>query len=192
MTRYTAALFVFFLAVLSPGAARGETEEKGGFNPFKTLGKRIVQTWESNDIDFYLPVHTWHNRFMYDSSHIEEKGYNENPWGFGIGRSFHDEDRDSHGLYLVGFMDSNNRFQYMGGYIFVKNWYFDQEKDWSAGLGYTLGITGRHEYDYIPLPLPLPVLSLRYKQLAVQATYVPGSYNDANVLFTWLRWHWER
>ena len=45
---------------------------------------------------------------------------------------------------------------------------------------------------YIPLPLPLPVLSLRYKQLAVQATYVPGSYNDANVLFTWLRWHWER
>ena len=189
MNRYSviALIFLFFPAILPPGEAKGEES----FNPLGTLSQRIVQAWESDKYDFYLPVNTWHNRLMYDSPHRRERGYNEQPWGFGLGRYFLDEDLDSHGLYLLGFMDSNDKFQYMGGYNFVKNWYFDEKKDWSAGLGYTLGLTGRHEYDYIPIPLPLPVFSLRYKKLAVQAAYVPGLYNEGNVLFTWLRWHMD-
>ena len=189
MNRYFVIILIFFLfsAVLPPGEVKGEES----FNLFRTLGKRIAQAWESDKYDLYLPVHTWHNRFMYDSHYRKEREYNEQPRGLGLGRYFLDEDLDSHGLYLLGFTDSNYKFQYMGGYIFVKNWYFDEEKDWSAGLGYTLGLTGRYEYDYIPLPLPLPVFSVRYKKLAVQTSYVPGPYNDFNVLFTWLRWHMD-
>ena len=155
--------------------------------PLDILKKRIVQAWDSKGYDFYLPLYSWHNRYMYDSV----SKYNEHPWGAGFGRSFRDEDGDSHALYILGFMDSNNRFQPIGGYAFVKNWPLDEEKDWSAGLGYTLSITARHEYDYIPLPLPLPLLSLQYKQVAIQAAYVPGVYNDGNVLFAWFRWHFE-
>jgi len=177
-------LFLFF-ALSPPGEAKSEES----FNPLRTLGKRIGQAWESDKYDLYLPVNNWHNRFMYDSDYRKEKGYNELPWGLGVGRYFLDEDLDTHGLYLLGFKDSNHKFQYIGGYVFLKNWYFDEKKDWSAGLGFTLSLTGRHEYDYIPLPLPLPIFSLRYKKIAVQTTYVPGSKNDSNVLFTWLCWY---
>ncbi len=158
-----------------------------GDNPFAILKKRIIQAWDSKGYDFYLPLYSWHNRYMYDSV----SKYNEHPWGAGFGRSFRDEDGDSHALYIMGFMDSNNRFQPIGGYAFVKNWALDEKKDWSVGLGYTLSITARHEYDYIPLPLPLPLISLQYKQVAIQAAYVPGVYNDGNVLFAWFRWHFE-
>lgn len=159
----------------------------GNESPFAILKKRIIQTWDAKGYDFYLPLYSWHNRYMYDSV----SKYNEHPWGAGFGRSFRDEDGDSHALYIMGFMDSNNRFQPIGGYAFIKNWALDEKKDWSVGLGYTLSITARHEYDYIPLPLPLPLLSLQYKQVAIQAAYVPGVYNDGNVLFAWFRWHFE-
>jgi palmitoyl transferase len=178
-------IFFFLFAVLPPGAAKGED----GASLLGILGQRITRAWESDKYDLYLPVNTWHNRFMYDQDYRKEREYNEQPWGLGIGRYFLDEDLDSHGLYVMGFADSNYQFQYIGGYVFVKNWSFDEKKEWSAGPGYTLSLTGRHEYYYVPLPLPLPVVSVRYKKLAVQAAYVPGSRNDANVLFTWLRWN---
>lgn len=156
---------------------------------FARFTKRIIQTWESKEYDLYLPVYIWHNRLMYDSSQI--KKYNEIPWGGGFGRSFLDEDGDSHSLYLMSFMDSNNYVQPIGGYAYIKNWYLDEQKDWSVGLGYTLSLTARHEYNYIPLPLPLPLFSVQYKQFAIQGTYIPSHYNDGNVLFTWLRWHFD-
>ncbi len=170
-------------SVGAEGADAGGT----GFNPFAILKKRIIQAWESDEYDLYLPAYTWHNRFMYDSV----SRYNEFPWGGGFGRSFRDEDGDSHSLYFMGFVDSNYQFQPIGGYAYIKNWYLDSQKDWAVGLGYTLSITARHEYDYIPLPLPLPLASLQYKQFAIQATYIPSHYNDGNVLFAWLRWHFE-
>lgn len=169
----------------APAGAAKPAPDKAG--PLAILKKRIIQAWNSKEYDFYLPFYAWHNRFMYDSV----SKYNEYPWGAGVGRSFRDEDGDSHSLYVMGFMDSNDRFQPIGGYAFVKNWSLGEKKDWSAGLGYTLSITARHEYNYIPLPLPLPLLSLQYKQVAIQAAYVPGLRNDGNVLFTWFRWHLE-
>ena len=167
----------------APADAANPAPDKPG--PLAILKKRIVQAWDSKEYDLYLPLYTWHNRYMYDSV----SKYNEHPWGAGFGRSFRDEDGDSHALYLMGFMDSNNRFQPIGGYAFTKNWPLDEKKDWAAGLGYTLSVTARHEYDYIPLPLPLPFVSLQYKQIAIQATYIPGRYNAGNALFTWFRWH---
>lgn len=169
----------------APSAAAPRDEAQDGL--FPALKKRIVQTWNSNEYDIYLPVHTWHNRLTYDAGKV--KKYNEQPWGGGIGRSMRDEDGDTHSLFIMGFQDSHNRFEPYGGYAYMKNWYAGKTEDLSAGLGFVLGVTARDQYDYIPLPLPLPIFGVRYKQLAVQSAYIPGGYNDGNVLFTWLRWH---
>ncbi|WP_420804456.1 hypothetical protein [Yersinia pestis] len=37
------------------------------------------------------------------------------------------------------------------------------------------------------LPLPLPLISIEYNRLSLQTTYIPGTYNNGNVLFTWIR-----
>lgn len=126
---------------------------------------------------------------MYDKS--KARSYNENSWGFGLGRSVADEDGDSHCLVIMGFQDSHNQFQPYGGYAFFKNYRFDAAGDWTLGLGFSLGVTARHEYNYLPLPLPLPLASVQYKNFAAQFAYIPGGYNDGNVLFAWLRWHLE-
>ena len=161
-------------------ASDKDTPEEPGVTSaaFETLKKRIIQAWE---YDIYVPAYTWYNRLAYDSSHIRR--YNETPWGGGIGRSLYDEDGDSHSLYLMAFMDSHDYVQGIGGYAYIKNWHPDESRDRAFGVGYTLSLTGRYEHNYIPMPLP--IVSARYKQLAVQAAYIPGVRNNGNVLFTW-------
>lgn len=168
---------------MTPGNTGG-TEEGGLFSHW---AKRVKQTWNSDQYDIYIPAYSWHNRLMYDKHKVRQ--YNEHPWGFGLGKSITDEDGDWHSLYIMGFMDSHDKFEPYGGYAFVKNWRPGEQKDFALGAGVALGVTARHEYHYIPLPLPLPVVSLEYKNVSVQAAYIPGGYNDGNVLFTWLRWH---
>jgi palmitoyl transferase len=154
-----------------------------------SLRQSIADTWHSNEYDLYIPTYTWHNRLMYDSERVRQ--YNETPWGIGVGKSMKDKDGDSHFLFIMEFQDSHNRFEPYGGYAFQKNWYFDQARNWSAGIGYVLGITAREQYNYIPFPLPLPIGGIQYKRLAVQAAYIPGGYNDGNVLFIWTRWRFR-
>ena len=156
---------------------------------FASLCRRIADTWHSNRYDLYIPVYTWHNRFMYDSETV--KKYNENPWGIGFGKFMRDEKGNSHFLFIMEFQDSHNKFQPYGGYAYEKNWYLDQAGDWSACLGYVLGITARDQYNYIPFPLPLPIGGIQYKRFAVQAAYIPGGYDNGNVLFTWARWNFR-
>ena len=153
---------------------------------FAAFCKRIADLWHSDQYSLYIPAYTWHNRLMYDSDRVKE--YNENPWGVGVGKSVTDEKGNTHLLFIMEFQDSHNKFEPYGGYAFQKNWYLDQAKDWSAGIGYVLGITARDQYNYIPFPLPLPIGGIKYKNFAVQAAYIPGLYNDGNVLFTWARW----
>ena len=54
--------------------------------------------------------------------------------------------------------------------------------------GFTVGVTARSDYSYIPFPAILPLVSVEYRRLALQATYIPGGHNNGNVLFGWLRW----
>ncbi len=172
----------------TPGMNSAESPETNpGF--FTRVGDRLVSIWNAPTFDLYVTAYTWHNRLMYSESHV--KRYNEYPWGGGFGRSLYDEDGDWHGLYFLGFTDSNYRFEPFAGYGYVKNWKLDEAGDWKVGLGYTAGITARGNYHYIPFPALLPLLSLEYMRLAVQMTYIPGEYNDGNVLFMWLRWHFD-
>ncbi len=152
---------------------------------FQQLKQDVKDTWESDKYDAYIPVYTWHNRLFYDKEKIED--YNEEPWGFGIGKSHYDAAGNWHGLYAMGFKDSNFYLETIFGYAYQKNWYVNCNRDFSVGVGYTLSLTQRHEYKYIPVPLPLPLAGITYKRFSVQAAYVPGIKNNGNVLFTWLR-----
>lgn len=153
------------------------------------LTSRISQVWNAPTLDIYVPFLAWHNRLMWDS----DERFNEFAYGFGLGKTIHDEDGDTHSLGIMGFCDSGKEFQPYMGYVYTKNWAFDEAKDFRVGIGFTLGLTARKEYlgvdfNYFPpIPVVLPVVGIEYKQLALQATYIPGGRNNNNVLFTWAR-----
>ena len=151
----------------------------------QTLKDDVAATWLSEEYDAYVPLYAWHNRLTYDQEHIDK--YNENPWGFGLGKSRYDEKGNWHGLYAMAFKDSNKHLETFFGYAWMKNWFVNCNPDWRVGIGYTIGRTQRSEWLYIPVPAPLPIAGVEYKQLALQAAYVPGLKNDGNVLFIWTR-----
>lgn len=148
------------------------------------LGQNIKDTLNCGRPTAHIPVNAWHNRLAYDKKHI--KKYNENPWGLGIGKYLY-EGKDWHGVYAMVFEDSNRHAETFFGYAFIKNYSLDEADNWRAGIGYTLGITQRHEYHYIPIPAPLPIASLSYKNVSLNAAYVPGLKNNGNVLFSWIK-----
>lgn len=144
----------------------------------------LSQTWQSEDYELYIPVNTWHNRNYYSSEKIDE--FNETPWGLGVGKYRLDDDGDWHGIYAMAFSDSHRDIEPVAGYGFQKIWH--QTENLRIGAGYTAGFTMRRRSNYIPIPIILPLLSVGYKQLDVQTTYVPGGEGNGNILFTWLRW----
>lgn len=194
MFRFFVVLFSGLVVCAVSVEAAEAKKEVPNWNIFTEEGRDYVwgrakynfsETWNSDSYDLYIPFYAWHNRLAYDSEHI--KKYNEEAWGLGFGKYRYDEDGDWHGLYAIAFKDSNFYLETMFGYAYQKNWFVNCNRDFRVGLGFTIGLTQRHEYNYIPVPLPLPMAGIEYGRLALQAAYVPGIKNDGNVLFTWLR-----
>ncbi len=194
MFRFFVVLFSGLVVCAVSVEAAEAKKEVPNWNIFTEEGRDYVwgrakynfsETWNSDSYDLYIPFYAWHNRLAYDSEHI--KKYNEEAWGLGFGKYRYDEDGDWHGLYAIAFKDSNFYLETMFGYAYQKNWFVNCNRDFRVGLGFTVGLTQRHEYNYIPVPLPLPMAGIEYGRLALQAAYVPGIKNDGNVLFTWLR-----
>ncbi|WP_369788881.1 lipid IV(A) palmitoyltransferase PagP [Rouxiella sp. WC2420] len=171
-----------------PGVtSENSIEQPSGFSGWWSSWKNDVSTtWSAPQRhDLYLPVITWHNRLTYDRAHTDN--YNERPWGAGYGISRYDEKGDWHGLYIMAFKDSFNKWEPIGGYGYEKIWRPLQDQGFKLGLGYTAAVTARNNYNYIPIPLVLPLASIGYERLTLQATYIPGTYNNGNVFFAWLR-----
>lgn len=145
----------------------------------------IKETYYSNEnVDLYLPSITWHARFAYSTE--KARSYNETPSGIGIGKSRFDSKGNWHGLYIMGFKDSFSYIEPIAGYGWEKIWR-PVNDDFRLGLGYTAGITARHNLNYVPLPLVLPMASVGYGPATFQMTYIPGTYNNGNVYFAWFR-----
>ncbi|CNK18756.1 lipid IV(A) palmitoyltransferase PagP [Yersinia alsatica] len=162
------------------------TPSAGDDSLWQRLMNNISQAWDSPNQELYIPLNTWHNRWTYDDDKIES--YNERPWGIGYGKYRYDEDNNWHSVYAMAFMDSHNEVEPIIGYGYQKMWIPGEMDGWRFGIGFTASITARHEYHYIPIPLPLPLISIEYNKFALQTTYIPGTYNNGNVLFTWMRW----
>ncbi|NOU39934.1 MAG: lipid IV(A) palmitoyltransferase PagP [Methylotenera sp.] len=144
----------------------------------------LLQTWDSTDYELYVPISAWHNRSYYSSEKIDT--YNEQPWGLGLGKYRFDEEGDWHALYVMAFQDSHSDIEPLAGYAFQKIW--RPTDDLRLGVGYSVGLTLRKDYNYLPLPILAPLFSVEYKRLALQSTYIPGGTGNGNILFTWLRW----
>ena len=150
------------------------------------IPSRLSCAWhDATRPDIYLPVITWHNRYMYNDEHIGR--YNERPWGAGYGISYYDEADNWHGFYAMVFKDSFNKWEPIAGYAREYRWRPAADQHFSLGAGYTVGITARENWDYIPVPIVLPLASVNYRKLSFQATYIPGGRNNGNVFFGWFR-----
>ncbi|HBR2690909.1 TPA: lipid IV(A) palmitoyltransferase PagP [Klebsiella pneumoniae] len=153
---------------------------------YHTLSNNVAQTWnEPEHYDLYVPAITWHARFAYDKEKTDK--YNERPWGAGFGVSRWDEKGNWHGLYLMAFKDSFNKWEPIGGYGWEKTWRPLTDQNFHLGLGYTLGVTARDNWNYIPIPVILPLASIGYGPATFQMTYIPGTYNNGNVYFALAR-----
>jgi palmitoyl transferase len=174
-------LMVFTMLLVSTAAF---AEEPVKHSAWSVVQDTLSQTWQSPNYELYIPVNMWHNRSYYSAEQIET--YNEQPWGLGVGKYRFDDDGDWHALYGMVFLDSHRRVEPMAGYGFQKMW--RPTDNFRLGAGYTVGFTARENTHYLPIPVILPLLSVEYKQMAVQSTYVPGFSGKGNILFTWLRW----
>jgi palmitoyl transferase len=141
-------------------------------------------TWQSNRYALYVPLDTWHNRYMYTPQEISQ--YNERPWGLGVARYRYDQDGNWHAWYAMAFLDSHRKVEPAVGYGYQKIWH--PAEDWRLGAGVTAGLTARADYGYLPLPVLLPLVSVGVGRLTLQSTYVPGGKGFGNVLFTCLLW----
>lgn len=63
-----------------------------------------------------------------------------------------DDKGNWHGLYLMAFKDSFNKWEPIGGYGWEKTWRPLADDNFHLGLGYTLGVTARDNWNYIPIP----------------------------------------
>ncbi len=144
----------------------------------------LDETWDSDQYELYVPLHTWHNRRSYTAEHIA--GFNENPWGVGIGKVRYDSLGNWHSLYMMEFQDSHDEVEPLAGYGYEMTW--RQGANWRLGLGYTVGVTARQDVSYVLVPFILPLASIEYGRFSLQSTYVPGGKGYGNILFTWMRW----
>ena len=166
--------FIFALSVQAETKVYGEQRISGWWSWLKN---DVSQTWnEPQNYDLYLPFLSWHNRFMYDKEKTDN--YNEMPWGGGFGVSRYNAEGNWSSLYAMMFKDSHNEWQPIVGYGWEKGWYLDSRREFRLGLGVTA----------VPLPIILPLFSASYRRPSVQFTYIPGTYNNGNVLFAWLRY----
>ncbi|POE19842.1 phospholipid:lipid A palmitoyltransferase [Pectobacterium odoriferum] len=177
-------------ANLAPATAAGSNDsvsDKQDESWWQRSKNNLSTTWNSpQSHDIYIPMITWHNRWTYDKEKTDK--YNERPWGAGYGVSRLDKDGDWHGLYIMAFKDSYNKWEPIGGYGYEKRWRPTSDQDFQLGLGFTAGVTMRDNWNYIPIPVLLPMASISYSKLSFQATYIPGTYNNGNVFFAWFRW----
>ncbi|CAM3658752.1 lipid IV(A) palmitoyltransferase PagP [Rahnella victoriana] len=181
------ALFCLVFNVAAETAGTMNDTSGGVSGLWQDFKDNVSQTWnEPQYTDIYLPFLSWHNRYMYDKHKTDN--YNEMPWGGGIGVSRYTPEGNWSGLFAMVFQDSHREWQPAAGYGWEKGWYLTQSKDLRLGLGLAGGITARDDFaNYVPLPFVFPLFSAGYKNINLQFTYIPGTYNNGNVLFAWLR-----
>ncbi|HJU50618.1 MAG TPA: lipid IV(A) palmitoyltransferase PagP [Pseudogulbenkiania sp.] len=147
--------------------------------------RRVDQVWQEGQGEVYLPGYSYHLRSAYRSEKIAS--FNEESWGFGLGRGLIDADGDWHGLYAMAFLDSHNDPEPIAGYAYQSMHHFSE--NWQAGLGFTAFLTSRADtLHYFPVPGVLPLASVQYKRLALMGTYIPGGKGNGNVVFLFARY----
>lgn len=180
MMKITILLLISTLSLCANAEDSGADTQSGWYAQLKN---HLTEVWQKADqTDLYVPLVTYHNRSMYSREKIDS--FNERPWGLGIGKSMRDADSNWDGYYVMAFKDSHDDWEPIVGYGHVKN-LLGQANGLNAGVGVTAGFTARSDYNYKPLPVLLPIAAMGYDKVIVNATYVPGTKGNGNVLFMW-------
>ncbi len=157
--------------------------DSGDDNWIRASAKLIGAIWREGSWEVFAPLHAWHNREAYPKYKIE--GYNEDPWGFGIGRYRMDYKNNRDGILAIGFSDSNWHFEPLLLYSWEKIWR-DRRDFFRFSAGYVAGFTTRKEWHWCPIPMALPIVSVEAGPFSYSNTYIPGlGKENGNVWFSW-------
>lgn len=157
--------------------------DSGDDNWIRASAKLIGAIWREGSWEVFAPLHAWHNREAYPKYKID--GYNEDPWGFGIGRYRMDYKNNRDGILAIGFSDSNWHFEPLLLYSWEKIWR-DRRDFFRFSAGYVAGFTTRKECHWCPIPMALPIVSVEAGPFSYSNTYIPGlGKENGNVWFSW-------
>jgi len=170
-----------------PALATQDTQESGWISQaWNTATEHVSTTWDKGDIELYLPIYTWHLPFAYTPD--QRSSYTEIPGGFGLGKGRYNDSGNWEGIYAMGFRDSHGDPSFMLGYGWIPTWNVS-DTDVKVGVGLTAFFMSRQDYfGGFPFPAVLPIASASYRNLSLQAAYVPGGKGNGNVLFIWGKW----
>lgn len=153
---------------------------------YHTAVEHVKDTWSEGKVELYVPFLTYHMPFAYTAE--QRSQYNEYPAGGGIGLGRYNDSGNYEATYAMAFLDSHSDMSYMVGYAWIPTWNVGKSEV-KVGVGITGFLMSRQDYfGGVPFPGALPVASISYKQLSVQAAYVPGGQGNGNVLFAWGKW----
>lgn len=145
--------------------------------------------WNEGNTELYVPFLAYHMRFAYRQDLVDQ--YNEFPAGIGLGRGRYNASGNWEGLYAMGYADSHSQPTFMAGYGWIPTWNVGKSEV-KVGVGLTGFLMSRQDYfGGVPFPGILPIASISYKDLSIQAAYVPGGRNNGNVLFMWGKWTFQ-
>jgi lipid IVA palmitoyltransferase len=173
------ALSVALLALLlGPTAYAADTGIAPSFK--SAASSELSKIWDEGATDVYLPLHTHHLRQAYSPELIAS--FNENPGGFGMGRSYKDADGGWHAMYAMAFKDSHYKVEPVVGY--GRLYPVARAGDAGLNLGYTAFITARNDIaHYAPIPGVFPMASVETGRLSLMTTFMPGRRNSGNIFF---------
>jgi palmitoyl transferase len=134
--------------------------------------------------DYYASGVSRHAPWAYSSERRHE--LNESAWGGGFGRSVVDANGNTHSLYAIAFRDSHYKPQYTAGYLWMTYWPLAGRL--RGGLGYSALVFSRSDIgNRYPVPAVLPAASLRYREVELIGTFVPGFTQGGNIGYIFAR-----
>lgn len=153
-----------------PAGMVSEENSSGSYLSDTWVGMKTIISEGSSGL--LLPAYTIHPGYAYKT----EKRHNENgyTWGGGISRNFIDSRGNRRIMYAMAFSDSHNNFEPFMGYGWLSRWRLGSTPFY-AEAGYTIGLTARGDYKWIPFPALLPLLGVGTDNFSIYGTYVPFS-----------------
>ncbi|KWU17906.1 lipid IV(A) palmitoyltransferase PagP [Burkholderia cenocepacia] len=176
-----AVSFALLLGLAVPASAASVESQSSLLKQWLSGGSNVAEdTWLQGANEVYLPVHTYHMRFAYSDAKVRR--LNENPWGFGLGRTLVDSSGNEHRLYAMAFKDSHFQVEPIAGY--ARLWQVAHGGPFALKAGFTAFLTSRGDtLHYMPFPAILPLVSVEAGRLSLMSTYIPGGRHSGNVWF---------
>lgn len=152
-----------------PAGAVSDGEEEGYFTDTWKGFKKIISQGQSG---LLMPAYTIHPGWAYKAiKRHHENGYT---WGGGISKNLIDNRGNRRIVYAMAFSDSHNNIEPFVGYGWLSRWKMGTSP-LHFEAGYTIGLTARGDYKWIPFPAPLPLIGLGTDKVSFYGTFVPFS-----------------